>query len=77
MNTCSNLLSLAYLNVNPDIFIAQLAGTVEYTKCFSAEDPANNCSGYETKQSDGEVLVMLKLWGMRSTPLLPSFRGSF
>ena len=25
---------------------------------------------YETKQSDGEVPVMLELWGMRSTPSL-------
>ena len=25
-----------------------------------------------TKQSDGEVSVMLGLWGMRSIPLLPS-----
>ena len=25
---------------------------------------------YETKQSDGDVTVMLGLWGMRSTPLL-------
>ena len=44
-------------------FFAQSAGAVEYTDCTS---------GYDTKQSDGEVLVMLKLWGMQSTPLLPS-----
>ena len=29
------------------------------------------CPRYVTKQSDGEVSVMLELWGMRSTPLLP------
>ena len=29
------------------------------------------------KQSDGEVRVMLKLCGMRSTPSLPSLRGPF
>ena len=34
--------------------------------------PHNECPGYDTKQSDGEVLVMLQLWGMRSTPSLPS-----
>ena len=28
-------------------------------------------SGYYTKQSDGEVPVILKLWGMRSTSSLP------
>ena len=47
------------------IFIAQLAGAVEYTDCNSAE-----CPRYDTKQSDGEVLVMLELWGMWSTLLL-------
>ena len=35
--------------------ISQLAGAVEY----------------DTKQSDGEVPVMLELWGMQSTPSLP------
>ena len=49
--------------------IAQLAGAVEYTDCTS------ECPGYDTKQSDGEVLVMLELWGMRSTPSLPLFPG--
>ena len=32
-------------------------------------------SGYDTKQFDGEVPVMLELWGIRSTPLLPSLPG--
>ncbi len=27
------------------------------------------------KQSDGEVPVVLELWGMRCTPLLPSLPG--
>ena len=32
---------------------------------------------YDIKQSDGETPpVMLELWGMQSTPLLPSFSGS-
>ena len=30
------------------------------------------CPGYDTKQSDGEALVMLDIWGMRSIPSLPS-----
>ena len=52
--------------------IAQSAGAVEYTNCFSAErlEPPPRCPGYDTKQSDGEVQ------GMRSTPLLPSLPGS-
>ena len=33
--------------------------------------PANGCPGYNTKQSDGEVAVIVELWGMRSTPSLP------
>ena len=31
--------------------------------------------GYDTKQSDGEVPVIVELWGMRSTLLLPSLSG--
>ena len=34
--------------------------------------PPNECPGYDTKQSNGEVPAMLELWGMRSTPSLPS-----
>ena len=37
--------------------------------------PHNECSGYDTKQSDGEVPAVLELWGMRSTPSLPSLPG--
>ena len=33
------------------------------------------CPGYDTKQSDGEVPVMMELWGMWSTPSLPSLPG--
>ena len=29
------------------------------------------CPGYDSKQSDGEATVMLELWGMWSTLLLP------
>ena len=29
----------------------------------------NKCSDYDTIQSNGEVPMMLELWGMRSTPL--------
>ncbi len=53
------------LNIN---YIAQSAGAVEYTDC-------NECPGYDTKQSDGEVPAVLGLWGMQSTPLLPLLPG--
>ena len=32
-------------------------------------------SRYDTKQSDGQAPLMLELWGMRSTSLLPSLPG--
>ena len=54
--------------------VAQSARAVEYTDCISADGGKtlpNECPGYDTKQSDGEVPVMLELWGMRSTPSLP------
>ena len=35
----------------------------------------NECPGYDTKQSDGEVPVMLEFWGMWSTLLLPLLPG--
>ena len=37
--------------------------------------PTNECPVCDTKQTDGEVLAMLELWGMRSTPSLPSLPG--
>ena len=56
----------------------QSAGAAEYTDCISAEgkNSPNKCPGYDTKQSDGEVPVILELWGMRSTPSLPSLKSS-
>ena len=35
----------------------------------------SECPGYDTEQSHGEVPVMLKLWWMQITPLLPSLPG--
>ena len=51
-------------------------GAVEYTDCFTAEgqDP-NECPGYDIKQSDSEVPVLLELRGMQSTPSSLSFLG--
>ena len=56
---------------------ASLARAVEYTDGTSAErlDLPKECPGYETKQADGEVPVMLELWGIRSTPSLPLLPG--
>ena len=60
-------------------YFAQSAGAIEYTDCFSAEGkdpPPNKFPGYDTQQSDGKVPVMLELWGMGSTPSLPSLTGA-
>ena len=56
-----------------------VAQSGEYNNCISAEgeNSPNECPVYDTKQSDGEAPVMLKLWGMQSTPLLPSLSGPF
>ena len=37
----------------------------------SGNPTPNECPGYDTKQSDCEVPVILMLWGIRSTPSLP------
>ena len=62
MHTHTNI----HTNTHIYIFIAQSAGAVEYT---------DECPGYDTKHSDGEVLAVLELWGMWSTPLLSSLPG--
>ena len=43
--------------------------------CRGVRPPPNECPGYDTKQSTGEASLMLELWGMRSTPSLPSLPG--
>ena len=54
-------------------YFVQSAGAVEYTDFTSAEgwDPPNECPGYDTKRSDGDVAIMLGLLGIWSTPSLP------
>ena len=43
--------------------------------CRGVRPPPNECLRYNTKQSDGEVPVMLELRGMQSTPSLPLLPG--
>ena len=51
---------------------------VKKVQCLVQKDClVNECPGYDTKQSDGKVPVMLELWGMRSTPSLLSLQGLF
>ena len=53
---------------------SSLPSLKEYTGWISAagKDYTNEFLGYDTKQSNGEALVMLELWGMQNTPSLPS-----
>ena len=57
--------------------MAQSDVAAEYTDYISAKElgSLNESPGYAIKQSDGETPVMLELWGMLSTPLLPSLSG--
>ena len=43
--------------------------------CRMVRPLPNEYPGYDPKQSDGEVPVMLELWGMQNTPLLQSLPG--
>ena len=40
-------------------------------------NPSNECPGYDTKQSNGETIVMLEQWGMLSASLLPLLPNPF
>ena len=63
----------------PIVYLAHSVRAEEYPEYISAEGqvsiPLNECPRYDTKQSDGVAPVMLVLWGIRSTPLLPSHPG--
>ena len=63
---------------NLTFIFAQSAGAVEYPDCISTgrEYFSDECLRYDNKQSDGDVSVMLDLWGMRSTFSFPSLLGS-
>ena len=53
--------------------MAQSAGVSEYTDSISAEDKTSPSS--VLNMTDGDILVMLELWGMRNTPSLPLLPG--
>ena len=55
-----------------DVNFAQSVGTASLQRGMILP---NECSGYETKPSDGEVPVMLELWRMWNTPSLPLLPG--
>ena len=45
--------------------------------CRGVRPHPNECPEYDTKQSDGKVPAMLKLWGTQSTSSLPLLPGPF
>ena len=53
----------------------QFAHSAPIASLQRGKTPANEFPWYDTKQSNGEVLVMLELWGMWSTPSLPLLPG--
>ena len=62
----------------PPTYVALSAGAVEYAPTAPPQrgkPGPNECPGYDTKQSDGEVPGMLGFGGIRSTPSLPLLPG--
>ena len=53
------------------------AGAVEYETAFlqMEKSPHQRVSWYDTKQSEGVASVILEIWGILSTPLLPLLQG--
>ena len=58
---------------------AQSAAVAEYTNASlqRGKTPYNDYPEYDTKQTDDEAPLMLELWRMQGTALLPSLLGPF
>ena len=76
----SNLCSLIEGNI-PTLFSVEFPILVSWDCrihrllfCWGVR-PTNECPGYDNKQSDCEVPVMLELWVMQRISLLPSLPG--
>ena len=61
-----------YYDILPSRLWLQNTPAAPLQKGKTPTTTTNECPENDTKQSDGEVPVMLELWGMRSTSLLPS-----
>ena len=80
-------LSLGYVGILQHLFMQQVSihyaspSQLGLQKTLTAPlqrskiPPSNKCHRYDAKQSDGEVLIMLELWGMWNTPSLSSLSG--
>ena len=85
VHTCIHIYIYIYLHMHTDILALTyiyiwpswlgLKNTPTASLQRSKTHTPNECPGYDTKQSDGEVPAMLELWGMRRTPSLPSLPG--
>ena len=53
----------------------KIIGLFNAEASFNILDPANECHGYDIKQSDSEVPVILELREKQSNPSLPSRPG--
>ena len=50
--------------------------SIQWLYLYSGVRPATNeCPWYDIKQSDGEALVMMDIWGIQNIPSLSSFAG--
>ena len=59
------------------MYLVESNGTVEYTdySLQRGKTTPNEFPEYDAKRFDGEVPAVLELWGMQSTPSLPSLQG--
>ena len=67
----------SYINLFPDLpsRLGLYPPTAPLQRGKTPHTHTHKCPGYDTKQSDGEIPVMLELWGMWSTPSLPLLPG--
>ena len=73
----NNLMGLSWRIALTHSVPAESARAAKYTNCISVngQDSSNEYPGYGTKQSDSVAQIMIELWGMWSTYLLPLLTG--
>ena len=73
ISVSNNTKELTYLNTNCSVGWG--CKIHRLLLCREVRPLLNECPGYDTKESNGEVPVMLEPWGIRSTPSLTLFLG--
>ena len=66
--TYLKILNAAFFGLSLGMFITGISARISVDVNYSL----NECPGYDTKQYDAKVPVILELWGMLSIPSLPS-----